>query len=90
MAVPLLLIRPGQDGEEELRIASQSRSIVIPIDGSEASESAIELAQSVFGGVDQSVVLHLIHVIRTPTEFLPPYLAETIEQTASSLEPRRV
>jgi len=62
---------------------------VIPVDGSAASEAAIELARHVFGGSEDGPVFHLIHVVSTPAEFMAPYLPEAIQQTSAALEPRR-
>lgn len=75
---PVLLVRPDEDQQVELSDGGPEVSrILVPLDGSELSEQALEDAVA-FGSLF-GASYHLTRVVPYPMEFSSPYLPHTMQ-----------
>lgn len=74
----LLLVRPAE-GDDEPDVAADfaPARILVPLDGTELSESVLERAAA-FGGLFGSA-FHLVRVVPYPMQFSSPYLPHTMQ-----------
>jgi nucleotide-binding universal stress UspA family protein len=77
---PLLLVRP-EEGNVEPDLASDPgfRRIMVPLDGTELSESVLDHADS-FGALFEAVI-HLMRVVPFPMQYTSPYLPHTMQMS---------
>jgi len=75
---PLLLVRPGEgDDEPDLSADPGFTRMLVPLDGTELSESVLEHAVS-FATLFKAVI-HLVRVLPFPMQFTSPYLPHTMQ-----------
>lgn len=79
---PVLLVRPAADGATP-DDPSFSR-VLVPLDGSDLSESVLDLATGVCRTFDAE--LHLLRVVSYPVEIASPYLPHTIQMNQKVVE----
>ncbi|MEJ2541282.1 MAG: universal stress protein [Gemmatimonadota bacterium] len=79
---PLLLVRPekGEPAPEDPSI----RQVVVPLDGSEFSESILDLAVGFARTFDAEV--NLLRVVAYPVEIASPYLPHTVQMNQAVVE----
>lgn len=79
--LPVLLVRPDKDEVPEVDEDRSFRRILIPLDGSDLSESAIAHALE-FGGLFDAAY-HLTRVVAYPMDLASPYLPHTVQMNQS-------
>lgn len=79
---PLLLVRPekGDAAPEDPAF----EKIVVPLDGSDFSESVLELASALARAFDGE--LHLLRVVAYPIEIASPYLPHTVQMNQTVVD----
>jgi nucleotide-binding universal stress UspA family protein len=82
---PLLLVRP-EKGEQAPEDPSFER-IVVPLDGSEFSESILDLAVGVARAFGAEI--HLLRIVAYPVEIASPYLPHTVQMNQAVVEQAR-
>ncbi|MDT8341379.1 MAG: universal stress protein [Longimicrobiales bacterium] len=82
---PILLVRPekGESPPENPAF----RRIVVPLDGSDFSESILPLAEGMTGLTGGE--LHLVRVVAYPIEIASPYLPHTVQMNQEVVEEAR-
>lgn len=83
---PLLLVRP-EKGEPAPENPGLDR-IVVPLDGSDFSESILDLAVGMARAFDSE--LHLLRVVAYPVEIASPYLPHTVQMNQAVVDQARV
>jgi nucleotide-binding universal stress UspA family protein len=85
---PVLLVRPGETGSQpDLSAAVALSRVLIPLDGSELSESVIDHAVE-FGSLFDAD-FHLVRVVPYPMQFNSPYLPHTMQMNQQFVEEAR-
>jgi len=75
---PVLLVRPDEgEAEPDLTADPSFGRMLVPLDGTELSESVLEHAVS-FASLFQTT-LHLVRVVPYPIQFTSPYLPHTMQ-----------
>lgn len=74
--LPLLLVHPRDPDDPSYQADLPLRKILVPLDGSELAESAVDGAIRVFG---QELDLTLVRVVQSPFHFASPYMPDTIK-----------
>ena len=75
---PVLLVRPGEgDAEPDLTADPGFERMMVPLDGTELSESVLEHAVS-FASLFKTAI-HLVRVVPYPMQFTSPYLPHTMQ-----------
>ncbi len=75
---PILLVRPEEgDAEPDLSADPGFAQMMVPLDGTELSESVLEHAVSFASLFD--TVMHLVRVVPYPLQFTSPYLPHTLQ-----------
>ena len=74
---PVLLVRPEDDEEATAPTDFSVERILIPLDGTDISESALDYAVE-FGGLF-GAEYHLVRVVPYPMQFTSPYLPHTMQ-----------
>lgn len=82
---PLLLVRP-EKGEPPPEDPGFAR-IVVPLDGSEFSESILDLALGVARAFGSEI--HLLRVVAYPVEIASPYLPHTVQMNQAVVDQAR-
>lgn len=82
--LPVILIRPDEDAERVEDFSHSFRTLLIPLDGSELSESALEHAVE-FGELFDSAY-HLTRVVSYPIDIASPYLPHTAQLNQEVME----
>jgi nucleotide-binding universal stress UspA family protein len=86
--LPVLLVRP-EDGEEvDLSAAWTPGKVLIPLDGSDLSESALHDAVEL--GTLFSAVYHLVRVVPYPMDIASSYLPHTVQMNQGLVEEAKV
>lgn len=80
---PVLFVRPEEGEAPEPEPSEDFRTLFIPLDGSELSESALEHATE-FGELFGSAY-HLTRIVAYPLEIASPYLPHTVQMNAEIL-----
>lgn len=76
-AVPLLLLQPEKDEEPEYQAVDHAlRKVLIPLDGSDLAEIAIDGALEILG---TGIEITLMRVVQYPYHFVSPYLPDTVQ-----------
>lgn len=82
---PVLLVRPHESGAQpDLSVAIELTRILIPLDGTELSESVLDHAIE-FGALFD-VDYHLVRVVPYPMQFNSPYLPHTMQMNQAFVE----
>ncbi len=81
---PVLLVKPDEDDHPGLGVAAAFDSLLVPLDGSELSESALAHATE-FGELFGSAY-HLTRVVAYPVDLASPYLPHTAQMNQAVLE----
>jgi len=85
---PILLVRPEEAGSQpDLSQSVELTRILVPLDGTELSESAIEDAVE-FGSLFDAD-FHLVRVVPYPMQFNSPYLPHTMQMNQQFVEEAR-
>ena len=74
---PVLLLRPAEDAEAPLPEDLQVGKVLVPLDGTDTSESALDHA--VRFGTLFGAAYHLVRVVPYPMQFTSPYLPHTMQ-----------
>jgi nucleotide-binding universal stress UspA family protein len=74
---PVLLVRPEEDAEAPVPTEFTVTRILVPLDGTDISESALENAVA-FGSLF-GAAYHLVRVVPYPMQFTSPYLPHTMQ-----------
>lgn len=83
---PILLVRP-EDDHPDPTVEPEVRRIVVPLDGSELSESVLDLAigmAKLYGSQ-----IRLLRVVAYPMEIASPYLPHTVQMNQKVVEEAR-
>lgn len=80
---PVLFVRPEEGDAPPPQTANDFETLLIPLDGSELSESALDHAAE-FGELFGSAY-HLVRVVAYPLEIASPYLPHTVQMNAEIL-----
>lgn len=80
---PVLFVRPEEGDAPAPEPSRDFETLLIPLDGSELSESALEHATE-FGALFGSAY-HLVRVVAYPLEIASPYLPHTVQMNAEIL-----
>lgn len=81
--VPVLFVRPTEGEAPPPETETAFETLLIPLDGSELSESALEHATE-FGALFGSAY-HLTRIVAYPVEIASPYLPHTVQLNAEIL-----
>jgi nucleotide-binding universal stress UspA family protein len=81
--VPVLFVRPSEGNAPSPDAADDFETLLVPLDGSDVSESALEHATE-FGALFGSAY-HLTRVVAFPLEIASPYLPHTVQMNADIL-----
>jgi nucleotide-binding universal stress UspA family protein len=81
---PVLLVRPEDSDEVDLAEDRTIQKILVPLDGSELSESAREHAMEL--GALFSASYHLVRVVPYPIDIASPYLPHTVQMNRNLVE----
>ncbi len=81
---PVLLVRPDEGDEVDLSEDRTIDKILLPLDGSELSESAMDHALK-FGELF-SAAYHLVRVVPYPVDVASPYLPHTVQMNQGLVE----
>lgn len=81
--VPVLFVRPEEGEAPEPEPSEGFKTVLVPLDGSELSEGALEHATE-FGELFGSAY-HLTRVVAYPLEIASPYLPHTVQMNAEVL-----
>ena len=81
---PVLLVKPDEENHPALDTASAFESLLVPLDGSELSESALTHATE-FGELFGSGY-HLTRVVAYPVDLASPYLPHTAQMNQAVLD----
>lgn len=84
---PVLVIRPDPDASEQAEGETAFGRILIPLDGSELSETALDHAVEL--GALYGAVYHLVRVVPFPIDMSSPYLPHTVQMNRSVVEEAR-
>lgn len=76
-AVPVLLVRPLEGQAPSPELSQGFDTLLVPLDGSDLSESALEHATE-FGALF-GAAYHLTRVVAYPVEIASPYLPQTVQ-----------
>lgn len=79
---PVLLVRPPESGAPTDGVAL--RRVLVPLDGSELSESVLDLARALAELYEGE--LHLLRVVSYPIEIASPYLPHTVQMNQRVVE----
>lgn len=82
--LPLLIVRPEEDAERVEDFSHSFKTILVPLDGSELSETALEHAAE-FGALFDSRY-HLTRVVSYPLDLASPYLPQTTQANHEIME----
>lgn len=82
--LPVVLVRPEEDAEPVEDFTHSFETLLIPLDGSELSESAMEHATE-FGELFDSAY-HLTRVVSYPVDIASPYLPHTAQLNQQVME----
>lgn len=74
---PVLLVRPEEEAKPELETDVRFGRILVPLDGSDLSESVLEHAVA-FGKLFDAAY-HLTRIVPYPMQFNSPYLPHTVQ-----------
>ena len=74
---PVLLVRPEEDADAPAPAEFTVGRILVPLDGTDVSESALEHAVEV--GSLFGAAYHLVRVVPYPMQFTSPYLPHTMQ-----------
>jgi nucleotide-binding universal stress UspA family protein len=85
---PVLLVRPEEDGKTDLAEPAEVKRLLVPLDGSDLSESVLEHAIE-FGTLFDSDY-HIVRVVPFPIQFNSPYLPHTVQLNQRFVEEARV
>jgi nucleotide-binding universal stress UspA family protein len=85
---PVLLVRPEEEGEPDLTATVEFDRLLIPLDGTDLSESVIDHAVD-FGALFDADY-HLVRVVPYPMQFNSPYLPHTMQMNQQFVEEARV
>jgi len=81
---PVLLVRPEEGEKADIDSEPTFKNLLVPLDGSELSESALAHATE-FGELFDSAY-HLARVVAYPVDLASPYLPHTAQMNQSVLE----
>jgi nucleotide-binding universal stress UspA family protein len=81
--VPILFVRPSEGEAPPPEPSTGFNTLLVPLDGSDLSESALEHATE-FGALFGSAY-HLTRVVAYPIEIASPYLPQTVQMNANIL-----
>lgn len=86
---PVLLVRPDEDGDREADVTADAapRKMLIPLDGTELSEAALEHAVEL--GRLFGCAYHLVRVVPYPVDIASPYLPHTVQMNQGLVEEAR-
>jgi len=84
---PIVLVRPEEDAEPETSFQHRFETLMIPLDGSELSESALQHATA-FGELFDSAY-HLTRIVSYPLDIASPYLPHTAQVSQELLDDAR-
>ena len=73
--VPLLLLHLEHEEEPSYQADLAMKKVLVPLDGSELAEVAVEGALNVFG---PDIEMTLLRVVQYPYHFVSPYLPDTV------------
>lgn len=82
--LPVLIVRPEDDAERLEDFSHSFRTILVPLDGSELSETALEHAVD-FGELF-GATYHLTRVVSYPVDLASPYLPHTTQMNQEVVE----
>jgi len=85
---PVLLVRPEEEGEPDLAATVEFQRLLVPLDGTDLSESVIDRAVE-FGALFDTDY-HLVRVVPYPMQFNSPYLPHTMQMNQQFVEEARV
>lgn len=81
---PVVMVRPEEDdGHPDLGVEPTVRTLLVPLDGSDLSESALEHATS-FGQLFDAAY-HLVRVVAYPHDVASPYVPHTTQMNQQVL-----
>jgi nucleotide-binding universal stress UspA family protein len=83
-SVPVLLVRPEEKAEAPKSFEHSFETLMIPLDGSELSEDALEHATE-FGELFDSAY-HLTRIVSYPVDIASPYLPHTAQLNQQIME----
>lgn len=75
--LPLLLVHPQHPDEPSYQAALPMRRVLVPLDGSEMAESAVDSTIGIFGADTE---ITLVRVVHTPFHSASSYLPDTIRE----------
>jgi nucleotide-binding universal stress UspA family protein len=81
---PVILIRPDEDGSAPEAFTEEFRTLLVPLDGSELSESA--LGHAVEFGELFDAAYHLTRAVVQPFDVASPYLPHTVQMNQEIVE----
>jgi nucleotide-binding universal stress UspA family protein len=81
---PVVLVRPPEENQPETDHPQDFQTILVPLDGSELSESALSHA-SEFGELFDAAY-HLTRVVSYPIDIASPYLPHTVQMNHQIVE----
>jgi nucleotide-binding universal stress UspA family protein len=84
---PLLLVRPPED-RTQIPAEPSFRRVLVPLDGSELSESVLDLAAEVARLFEGE--LHVMRVVAYPVEIASPYLPHTVQMNQKVVDEAKV
>ncbi len=79
--LPLMLVHPQHPDEPSYQAALPVRRVLVPLDGSEMAESAVDSAIGIFGPETE---ITLIRVVQSPEHSVSSYLPDTIRENAEA------
>lgn len=82
--LPVILVRPDEDQEPVQDFTHSFETLLVPLDGSELSESAMEHATE-FGELFDSAY-HLTRIVSYPIDIASPYLPHTAQLNQQVME----
>lgn len=85
--IPVLLTRPSEDGSEAGEARHTFERVLVPLDGSELSERALEPALAL-GGLDDASFT-LLRIVQYPAGLASPYLPDTVTLNRQLVEEAR-
>lgn len=76
---PVLLIRPGDEASEGATVALNRGRVLVPLDGSERAEAALDAVKALPRATEAHYVL--LRIVRYPDELVSAYMPGTIQMS---------
>ncbi|MDA0313077.1 MAG: universal stress protein [Gemmatimonadetes bacterium] len=86
--LPVILVRPAEENPTDAATPQVFYTIIVPLDGSELSESA--LSHAIEFGELFDAAYHLSRVVSYPVDIASPYLPHTVSMNAQLIDEVKV